>query len=284
MCYNPDVDNLLNLCHKLQDNNNSIFLIDNTEECYIKGFPARVSCTLISLGRNTGIALAQNVGIKEAIKRGAEVIVFFDQDSKIEDDFLSFLLASVTARSPQVYAPVYFDQAKGYEFPSMKLNRFGILTKVYKGNKVKPYDADVVISSGMAITKEAFDIVGLMDEDFFIDYVDTEWCLRCRSKNIPIKIIPDAIMKHSIGESSKNLGFIRIFTHSPVRSYYLIRNSFHFLKKKHVPLLLGLKEFSSLIVHQIILLLFLKNRGVYLKEYYRAINDGFRGIVGQRPV
>ena len=113
----------------------------------------------------------------------------------------------------------------------MKLNNFGTLSKVYRDNNSVSYPVDVVISSGMAITKETFDVVGLMDEEFFIDFVDTEWCLRCRSKNVEILMISAATMVHSIGDSSWNIGFMKIFVHSPIRSYYQTRNSFLFLRK-----------------------------------------------------
>jgi rhamnosyltransferase len=175
---------------------------------------------------NTGIAHAQNVGIRHALECGADIIVFFDQDTKIDILFLDCLLAVVRDDAPLVLSPVYYDYVKGYEFPTLKLNKYGLPTKVFSKGVHKPYEVDIVISSGSAVTAATFVKVGLMDEDYFIDYVDIDWCIRCRAKNIPILVVPAAKMKHSIGDSSVNLGVLRGHIHSPVRSYYKIRNVF----------------------------------------------------------
>jgi rhamnosyltransferase len=281
--YRPDIFLLQKTVEKIISSGSRMIIVDNSNMSTLLGMFDEKHCQIIQMGSNTGIAKAQNVGIKVAIEQNADVILFFDQDSEIGDTFISDLLGPINLGEPEVLAPVYFDKIKGYEFPSMKLNIFGMLAKVYRVNKTSTYPVDVVISSGMAVTKEAFEIVGLMDEDFFIDYVDTEWCLRCRSKDVQIRISPAASMVHSIGESSKDLGFLKIFIHSPIRSYYQIRNSFYFLKKEHVPIILGLKEVLSLFLHHIIVLIFLDNRKDYLVQYLQAFKDGIRGVKGKKP-
>ena len=165
----------------------------------------------------------------------------------------------------------------------MRLNKYGLLVKIYKGNRYMPYNVDVITSSGTAATAVTFDIAGLMDEDFFIDFVDTEWSLRCRSKNIPIQVVPAAVMKHSIGETSINFCFMRGFIHSAERCYYEIRNCFLLFKKENVPFLLASKEILSVFIHHIILFIFVKNKVNYVKNYFLAILHGIRGVVGKKP-
>lgn len=283
VCYNPSVPALQITVNKLIGSHSHVIVVDNSVNSKIAQSIDNKNCQLILMGENVGIAKAQNVGIRSALTKGAEVIIFFDQDSEIDDLFISNLINQLTIGKPGVVAPVYFDKEKGYEFPSMKLNSLGTLSKVYKSDNSFSYPVDVVISSGMAVTKETFDIVGLMDEEFFIDFVDTEWCLRCKSKNVEIRIAATACMAHSIGDFSRDFGFMKLFVHSPIRSYYQIRNSFHFIRKKHVPLLLGLKEVLSLLVHQLIALFFLKDRKAYLIQYFHALRDGIRGVGGKKP-
>ena len=283
VCYNPDVKNLFQLCQALINSHSAVIIVDNTEKSYISEYKDFPDCTLIPLRENTGIAHAQNIGIKHAIKGGADVIVFFDQDSKIENDFLSNLLVPLKAGEPMVVAPVFFDDAKGYEFPSFRLNKYGLLVKIYKENRQTPYDVDVITSSGTAATAVTFNIAGRMDEDFFIDLVDIEWSLRCRKNNIPIRVVPTAVMKHSIGETSINFGFMRGFIHSPERCYYRIRNCFLLFKKENIPFLLASKGILSAFIHHIILFVFVKNKVNYVKNYFFAILHGIRGVVGKRP-
>jgi rhamnosyltransferase len=261
-----------------------IILVDNTEESYISEYEDLLECTLIALGENTGIAHAQNIGIRYAVKGGADVIAFFDQDSRIESKFLPSLLAPLRAGEARVVVPVFFDNDKDYEFPSFRLNRFGLPVKIYRGNKSTPYDVDVITSSGTATTAVTFEISGLMDEDLFIDFVDTEWSLRCRKKKIPIQVVPTAVMRHSVGEASINFGFMRVFVHSPARCYYQIRNCFILFKKDNVPFLLALKEIFSTLIYHIILIAFVKNRVLYIKYYFLAFLDGIRGVVGKKPI
>ena len=47
----------------------------------------------------------------------------------------------------------------------------------------------------------------MFDEDFFIDFVDVEWCLRCKKNKVAIFVVPDAVMEHEIGISSVKLGY-----------------------------------------------------------------------------
>lgn len=57
----------------------------------------------------------------------------------------------------------------------------------------------------MLIRRSVFERVGVLDERLFIDYVDTEWCLRCAAQGITVRIIPAASMTHSIGDKSPSL-------------------------------------------------------------------------------
>lgn len=284
VCFKPNITNLSLLCQTLLNNNSAVIIIDNTEECYININSDFAQCSLFHLGENTGIAHAQNIGIKHAIKCGANVIVFFDQDSKIDSNFLPSLLPNLVPGEPKIVAPVIYDNITGIEFPSFRLNKLKLPVKIYKEERDMPYDVDFVISSGSAVTTAAFNKAGLMDEDFFIDYVDIEWCIRCRNKNIPIQIVPGAIMIHSIGEKIINFWFLSSFIHSPIRCYYQIRNSFILFKKENIPFLMALKEVMSMFIHKVILLFFVKKKFNYLKFYSLAVLHGFCGIVGKKPV
>lgn len=278
--YHPEVESLNRICSILIEEKAHVILVDNSEECIFTHLATNENISIIPLYYNRGIAHAQNVGINEALTRGADVIVFFDQDSKIEYNFLSTLLSSIVAGKPMVVGPVLIDSKNGNEYPSFIFNKLGLLNEIYGKDKLDPYSVDVIISSGTAATKEVFDIAGVMDEDFFIDFVDIEWAIRCRSNKIPIFINPQAVMKHSIGIENVDLGIVKTVIHSPSRTYYKIRNSFLFLRKKNVPILLGFKEILAALVHQFFQLFYVKNKKAYLKSYFSAIYDGITGVIG----
>jgi len=168
--------------------------------------------------------------------------------------------------------------------PSLRINRCGSKTVVHKADSVLPYPVDIVISSGTAATKEVFEVAGGLDETLFIDAVDTEWCLRCRSRQVPIYVVPSAVMRQRIGTRSIHLGRFTIPVHGPARCYYQLRNCFHLLRKKHVPLAFALTHMASVIFNRTLLLFFVEDRPAYIRAYLSALLDGIKGVGGARPI
>lgn len=282
VCYKPDVENLIRICRAALSSKTNVVLVDNTEKCHIQDLSKDLGVELVDLNENYGIAKAQNIGIRLAIERGSDIIIFFDQDSEIDDDFISNLTSPLTINQAMVVSPVFYDKREGFRFPSYKLNKYGLLKEIEVKDKEGLYPVDVIISSGSAVTKKVFDIAGLMDEDYFIDFVDTEWSLRCLSKEIPILVNPNAKMIHAIGDRSINLYFIRLFVHSSLRTYYKVRNSFIFVRNKNVPLLMGFKEIVSALLHNFLIILFVKDRKSYIASYFQAIVDGLFNRKGKK--
>lgn len=283
VCYKPNVRQVLQLCESLLVDGSTVILVDNTEQPYLAGQERPADCQLITLGLNTGIAHAQNVGIAAAMARGADVITFLDQDSKIEAGFLRALVSPISVGAPDVVSPLYLDDTSQVELPSLRVNRYGLARAVHRGDASVPYPVDIVISSGTAATREVFEVAGTLDEDLFIDYVDTEWCLRCRSKQISIRVVPSAVMHHRIGSKSINLGITTVLVHSPLRCYYQLRNCFHLFRKRHIPILFALRETGSVFLSRALLLLFVGDRFTYAKAYFCALRDGIKGVAGSKP-
>ncbi len=279
VCFNPDVDRLIKLCSDLIYQKSKIVLVDNSFNLCLNDI-LNDNIELIQLGDNLGIAKAQNIGIQFAIKQNADLFVFFDQDSEIEKGFLQNLIAPFSLSKALVTSPVFYDKSQGFRFPSYRLTKFGLLKKVIDING--DYNVDVIISSGSATNRKTIELVGLMNEDYFIDFVDTEWSLRCKSKNVPIKVISNAKMIHAIGEKSIDLKIMRLFIHSPIRTYYKVRNSFLFLNNINVPFLLGVKEIVSALIHNFIIIFIVSNKIQYIKNYFGAIVDGIKGKKGKK--
>ena len=281
--YRPDVASLVPLCQSLVMDGAKVIVVDNTES------PGPVSnklpdgCELIELGSNTGIAHAQNVGVARALDTGAAALVFFDQDSKIEPGFLRSLLSPLKPGVPEITSPLYVDDDSNVALPSLRLGRFGLPVAVYSIGTTDCYPVDIVISSGTAATREVFAVAGAFDEALFIDSVDSEWCLRCRSKQIPIHVVPAAAMRHRIGSRAIRVGPFTVLEHSPIRCYYQVRNCFHLMRRKHVPLAFALKHMLSVFFSRSLLLFFVSNRSDYLRAYFAGLRDGIRGVAGAKP-
>lgn len=282
VAYHPNKDEMQSLCRALRRNGSEVVVVDNTEDAHARFTTDTELTTVLALGENTGIAHAFNAGIEEAMARGADVVVLFDQDSLIDEGFLAALVAPLEPGRPGVAAPLAFDKRSGAEYPSERIGACGIATNVYANGRSTPFRTDLVISSGCAATAATFSAVGLMDEDLFIDFVDYEWCFRCKSKDVPVCVVPAAVMRHAIGDTVATFGVYRGIVHGPVRTYYKIRNAFLLLRKRHVPRLFAARQIGSAIGHNLIQLAFVRQKRRYLETFAVALLHGVLGVTGKR--
>jgi len=280
--YNPDWLAVNQLVEQLYSSGVYSVIADNSDdhvEC--KTLNAQY-CNLISLGENIGIASAQNRGLDYCLENYADIVVFFDQDSVISNDFISKLVEPIINQNENIVAPTFVDADKGFVYPIVSVSKFGFRTKIIPNVSSLPFHTNTAISSGTAVRASIFNIVGHMKDDLFIDYVDTEWCLRCQKSGFEVFILPNNQMIHSIGDKSFNLFGFTVPVHSPYRRYYRVRNSFEMMKMKHIPILLGLREVAFSLIHQLLLVITQKGRRkVYIKFALLGIWHGLKGIKGK---
>jgi rhamnosyltransferase len=281
--FRPDIAQLRRLCDDILMDGAKVVVVDNTEVPGLNASELPAACELIAVGHNSGIAHAQNLGVAHALTAGASIVVFFDQDSKIAPGFLPALVAPLKLGTAEITSPLYVEDISNAPLPSLRLGRFGLPVAVHGTGATKPYAVDIVISSGTAATRDVFRIAGMFDEELFIDSVDSEWCLRCRSKQIPICVVPAAVMRHRVGNRSIRLGRFTILQHNPTRCYYQLRNCFHMMRREHVPFAFALRHMLSVLVSRTVLLFCIRDRSVYLKAYFAGLRDGIKGITGARP-
>lgn len=277
--YHPVVSRLDEMAQALKQAGVGMIVVDNSEPSVSLGLGD--AALVVSLEENCGIAAAQNIGIRKALESGSEAIMFFDQDSLVSPELVTQLLQPLGTAEPQIVAPVFFDEKQGFEYPAVRVNRLGFRKKVYPAAWHRPEPVDIVISSGSAANRKAFEVVGLMNESLFIDYVDTEWCLRARYQGVPITVLPSARMLHSIGDNSLNFRVARVPVHGAYRRYYRVRNSLYLLGLPHVPKMLSIREIAFSFVHQAIIIAYISGRKQYLRYFFKALCDGLRGKMGK---
>ncbi|VXB83642.1 dTDP-rhamnosyl transferase RfbF [Pseudomonas sp. 8AS] len=277
--YNPIFPKLIALLQSLRAADVVCCVVDNSAGIDFSAVSGL--CHLVLLGDNKGIATAQNIGIETCLAQGAERIVFFDQDSVISERLIAELVDAFKDPEVKISAPVFFNESQGFEYPLVDVRACGTVRKRSVNSFSEAIDVSTVISSGTMVDASVFSIVGCMDERLFIDYVDTEWCLRCMREGISIRVNPRASMLHSIGDQSLRFRFFVVPVHSPLRRYYRIRNSLLLLRLRHVPLLYSLREIALNHFHQLVILLFLRDRYQYLRYCALAIRDGIKGVSGR---
>lgn len=275
--YHPTAEVLDRLVAALSRAGVTVIVADNTPG----GHTAPVGCVGLDMGGNVGIAKAQNEGVKRALSEGADAIIFFDQDSAIDEQLVPALTKDLDMSRPTVIGPVYFDERQGFECPTYVLNKWGYPRKVLANGRRTPYPVDARISSGSIITAPTFAVAGPFDESLFLDYVDLEWCLRARARHIPILVDPRVEMRHNIGETAVQKGPLHVFIDGPIRSYYRMRNSLLLLRRREVPRMFVMKEIAAEIVHQSLQLFVADHRAARARALLSGVWHGLLGRGGR---
>lgn len=240
---------------------------------------------------NQGIAAALNSGIGCLIAQGCEVFFCFDQDSKIDLRFIRDMILnweSSSINNVGMLCPSFFDinsatEAKFTKIDHWRVRNFGIS----KEDKIRDRNIETsfAITSGSLLSRRAFLKVGGFDEDYFIDHVDSEFCLRLISKGYRVMIAPNIQFFHSVGKRSKEkllLLTIKPNNHAPIRRYYIFRNGIITQKRYY-------KDFPGFTilnfarnVHEILSVIFFEeNKCKKIKAMFYGIYDGVLDRTGK---
>ncbi|MBK6375910.1 MAG: hypothetical protein IPF61_02815 [Xanthomonadales bacterium] len=139
------------------------------------------------------------------------------------------------------------------------------------------------ITSGSLHPCRVFADVGMMREDWFIDYVDTEWFHRARARGYRMFGTSRAVLSHHLGDLTFRVWYGRWRNYngySPRRLYYRFRNFVLLMRCGHVPSRWKVRACWYWLGNAYAYLLFSPNRWQNLKFTCRGLWDGLRGRVG----
>jgi rhamnosyltransferase len=185
--------------------------------------------TIIYNLENCGIASALNQGFRWALDQGYEHLVVFDQDSRPASNLTNELLRVYQAHPHRerlaILAPRIVDGRTGESAPVVCWHGYRLRKDTPHGDVLE--NVALVITSGSLNNLSAYRRLGPFCEDFFVDYVDTEYCLRAQERGYKIIVACNAILHHRLGnQQTKQVGLLamRPTFHSPLRWYYINRN------------------------------------------------------------
>lgn len=178
---------------------------------------------LIANRTNLGIAAALNQGVNLAILEGFKWVVTLDQDTMPVTDMLESLIDvyQKCGGGDVMIGSNYWDVHRRRNF--IRCSKSGTDFK----------ERTTLITSGTLASASLFERIGSLREDYFIDSVDHEFCLRARAHGFRIIICCRAVMGQSIGVPVKNasgLSRFMSFNHAPARKYYIARNAISTVK------------------------------------------------------
>src|SRR3984893_2476641 len=180
---------------------------------------------------NLGVATALNIGVRRALAEGFTWALLLDQDTEVDHDMVERLVAT-HASCPDgdriAIVGSRFRDTKGQPSEPIRLDSRGELWE----------EVESVITSGSLLSLRAYSAIAPFREEFFIDYVDTEFCFRARSAGYRVIQTRRPLMSHTVGApTSHKLPWSTKWTtnHSPDRRYYIARNDTVLLREYRAP-------------------------------------------------
>jgi rhamnosyltransferase len=263
---------------KILEQGSAVVVVDNgsrAEELLpLKTFENVTCFHLLKNDENLGIAEALNQGIHWASEQNFSWVALFDQDSEITERYFSMMTHTWEAhphRDRVVSLHPRYKEAESNAEP--------IVIRASDGGPM------VSITSGSLMPIWIFDRIGFFASDYFIDEVDTEFCLRIRNAGYLLADSRDATLMHAVGapKSASILGFrFRPTHHSPIRRYYMTRNRIATFRKYFFSfpvwmlrsMYVGLKDTAKSLIGE-------ADRGRKLRAVVLGSWDGWTGKTGK---
>jgi len=275
--YNPGPEVRLTLCSVLPQVS-KVFVVDNASKpesgVALAELCAELGIVLIANKDNIGVAGAFNEAASMAISQGYEWMLLMDQDAVAPVGLVQQLMRGVDrwggTRLPAVVCPISIESD-----PS--------------GHQSVVPDADMAVefcmSAGSIVRLAAWKAVGGYDEDFFVDYVDFDFCFRCRQHGWEVVQVCATVMVHSSGSPTRHRFFWRrpaTSNHSALRRYYISRNRILFYRKHwRFDARWVLRNVCNAVIEVVLVVLFESSKHEKLVAIGDGIVDGLRGLSGK---
>lgn len=284
VAFNPNAIEFANVVRSVVSQVDYIAIVNNGADISGHTTFSDEKIDVIENHQNLGIAAAINIGLKHLIAKNFTHFLLLDHDSVLPANMVSALLQNLNDLNSNNDHPV---AAIGPAYYNTRLNKFAPFIRFGNFRNIKIaipqqpvlINVDFLISSGTLVTVDALQKIGLMDEGLFIDFVDTEWCIRAKLKGFKLYGYSGVTMQHTLGDEPVNFLGLTFPMHSPIRHYYIVRNAILLMKKSY-PLNIKLIIFKLLVGALLFYSLVPKNRVTQFKKMLLGVKDGFKGVTG----
>ncbi|MDB9895745.1 glycosyltransferase family 2 protein [Flavobacteriales bacterium] len=237
------------------DNNsqdNSIEILSNFSDPRIK---------LIRNNSNIGVAAANNIGIKNALKDNCSKVLLLNNDVEFLPNLFFDLIQSIELYNCSLVVPkIMFHPNKDIIWYAggwfKKKNGFLPFHQGVNQKDIGQFNiagaVDYAPTCCLLINKEVFEDVGYMDEKYFVYFDDTDFLFRVLSnKKHKLWYSPASVLFHKVGSLSNS------FKINKVRGDFFLEQNI----KNHIYFL---RKIKSLYSYFFIVFLFLKNNLRYI--------------------
>jgi len=167
--------------------------------------------TLIVNSENTGFSKGNNVGIKYALDKGADLVLLLNNDTTVSPALVDSLV-SVFRNAPNVGIAgpkIFFSRppdriwfAGGEVFLARGTARHIGLRETDRGQYDNVRDVDYITGCALMARREVFGRIGMLDPAYQAYFEDTDFCMRARRAGYRIVYTPAGKVWHRISAST----------------------------------------------------------------------------------
>ena len=189
--------------------NNHLLVVDNAStdgsaEAIRERFP---EVEILRADRNLRFSGGNNLGIRHALRQGAELLLLMNNDTTVHPDFLTHLVSRIlsTDRAGMVAPKILYakDPSKIWfaggeiSFWTGTMRHTGI-REPDSGTYDAVRDIDYATGCCVLVTRKMVEEVGLLDESYFMYGEDADWSMRTRKAGYRILFEPQARIWHKV--------------------------------------------------------------------------------------
>lgn len=182
---------------------------------------------------NVGYAAANNIGIRYAGQKGAELIWLVNPDATVEPLALKELAAAAAAhpdvdvfgskilrgatktRDGQTQAPMIWSAGAEIDFSQRRVSMLGSDERD-DGQFDRPRGCDYLPGCSLLFRTEVLGRSGYLPEDYFMYFEETDWCTRIKRSGGKLRYVPASVVYHHFDGDKLQ---------SPFNVYYYNRNA-----------------------------------------------------------
>jgi len=253
-----------------------VVIVDNSASPAVGASLRQLTCKNVEVmenDRNVGVGAALNQGLRRAAALNLPWVLTLDQDSVVDDDMLAGLI--------RIYHECPSRERIGLIGANSRSPISGRVGMACETTGREYQEIKTTITSGSLVALSAYEHVGPFRDDFFIDGVDLEFCLRLRRHGFAVLCSRRPLMTHAGGTAEERSLFGRVVlvgNHEPWRYYYMLRNFVHIARhyagREPLWVLTAVVNFIKTFVK---IFLFERNKCAKFAAIARGISDGVFG-------
>lgn len=219
---------------QLDYRNYRLFVIDNASadgsEQQLRTWDPTLE--VIQSGANLGWAGGTNIGIRAALAAGCEHVYLLNNDAMVRPDTLTHLAREAGRPDAAALGSMVIAQ----QDPSwVEFGGCFVDPRTHHPRQVHCRLDDVAPAAGtvptvavkgcsMLLTSAGLSRVGLLSEEYFLNYDESDWCYRARAAGMAVYFVPASVVTHKGAVSFGGTG-------SPLYRYFVTRNRLLFARR-----------------------------------------------------